>query len=697
MIYFYSDYKKKNVITDLTTKNLSFIKMAKALKTMGIKNHLFMLALYDKELQGVDPWSDDLTPEQEMRIAHECYINPWYFFREVQRIPAQGGVDIPFELNRANMALIWCHFADVNCYLTMPRQIGKTVGVLSISNQVMHVTGNRVEIAMFAKDAGLRTDNVRRLKDLRDTLPSYLVKKGAKYSSDNQESLKYHPLKNEYKTYVALPDIKRSERLGRGGSYIWIHWDEFAFFENNNLAYDSASAVTDTAAQQARDAGIPCGNMITTTAGNTATSAGAYAYEFKNSALRFSETFYDIEDKATLDKILDNNSVNRYLYLEYSHTQLGKDEKWLKQRTIGKSKEVIAMDYLNEWIHGGTEAVVPAHLIQELTNNIVDPISITIEHDIVMHWYAEQCDLELPENKNVHYILGSDTSDNGGKDFTTLVMLDTRDMGVVMTMRCNQTNLLNVATLVFAIMQRFPNLIFIPERNRAAMLIDVLISLITKNTSWDPFKRIYNTYVQNMTEKSKPPHTLDLSMGTIRKYFGFNTTSAKDSRKILYSKVINTTIERNYTRIFDKNIISEIKGLRVIKGRVDHDSKGHDDTLIAYLLACWFIMFGKNLPYYGIDPTKMLINDNVSIGDEDLSQLELNKRVVYLEKQLKNPAVSDIMKMAYQREYNDIKQLIRGTPTINTDVISVSQLNNTQTEQVTAPTVIRSVKRMFSY
>lgn len=695
MIFFQSDYKNKNVIVDKTTKNKSFVKMARTLHLMGIENNLFMLTLYDKALQGVDPWSDNLTKEQKLRIMHECYVNPWYFFREVQRIPAQGGADIPFALNRANMALIWCHYADINSFLTMPRQIGKTVGVLSISNETLHVTGNRVEIAMFAKDAILRTDNVRRLKELRDTLPGYMVKKGSRYSNDNQESLNYIPLNNQYKTYVALPDAKRSERLGRGGSYIWMHWDEFAFFENNNLAYDSASAITDTAAQQARDVGIPCGNMITTTAGNTATAAGEYAYNFKNNALRFSEQFYDIEDREQLDKILTNSSVNRYLYLEFSHTQLGKDDKWLKQMTIGKSKEVVAMDYLNEWIHGGSESIVPEHLIRALTENIIDPISITVENDIVMHWYAEQSDLNKPENKNISYILGSDTSDNGGKDFTTLVMIDPRDMGVIMTMRCNQANLLNVVMLVFSIMTRFPNLIFIPERNRAAALLDVLIKFILEKTKWDPFKRIFNTYVQEMTGRSKPPNTLDLSLGTVRKHFGFNTTSAKDSRKTLYSKVINTTIERNYVRIFDKNIISEIKGLRIVKGRVDHGASGHDDTLIAYLIACWFIMFGNNLDYYGIDVNNILINDNVSMGNEDLSQLELRKRFEYLKKQLESPHVSDIMKLAYTREYNDIQRMITDTPIISPDTISVSQISNNDHMEHTTSQTIHRLKNMI--
>ena len=102
------------------------------LKKMGVKNHLFMLVLSQPELVGVDPHSPNLTEEQKHRIAYEAKTNPWYFFRECLRVPSQGGEPVPYELHRANMALIWCFFNSVDTYLTMPRQKGKTVGALGL-------------------------------------------------------------------------------------------------------------------------------------------------------------------------------------------------------------------------------------------------------------------------------------------------------------------------------------------------------------------------------------------------------------------------------------------------------------------------------------------------------------------------------------------------------------------------------------
>ena len=101
-------------IPDITTKNTSAIRFANILKTMGIKNHYFHLALVNRKLQGVDPFDPDLSQELKLLIANECKINPWYFFRECLRIPVEGGIGSKFlEFNRANISLFWCFFNHI--------------------------------------------------------------------------------------------------------------------------------------------------------------------------------------------------------------------------------------------------------------------------------------------------------------------------------------------------------------------------------------------------------------------------------------------------------------------------------------------------------------------------------------------------------------------------------------------------------
>ena len=669
MILFKDDVVSNRCIVDTTTKNTSFIKMSMLLRRMGIKNNTFMLALTQPELRDYDPYDEDLPQEIALKMALECVTNPWYFLREIQRVPIPGGTTL-FQLNRASLATTWCFLANVNSYLTMPRQIGKTVLALSITDLALHVFGNNTNIGMFARNDGLRTENVRRLKELRNTLPSWLVKTGSKYSTDNQESLLYRPNNSKYITFVANPSKRVADQQGRGDSLIWQHWDEFSYYVNNSLAYPSAIAASETVGRIARDVGIPAAHMITTTAGFTESKEGRYAYNFKNKALRFTEHLFDIESRDALHDLVSTASDNLYVYLEYSHEQLGFDDMWLRGVSVNKDPTTIAKDYLNQWIHGAGDSVVPTATIDKLRVGIMEPLTVTIEFDILLKWFMDSSMLDDPKVRNIPFIIGADTSSNSGRDFTTLVMTNPMDMAVVMTCRCNEANMVKVVEVVFELLKRFPRSVFVPERNYAATFIDILLHRIENETDWNPFRRIFNYFVQEKASAEQTKH--DLNMGSIRKQFGFKTLGGDKSRSLLYGKVLMTTAERNHNRIFDKDIVDEICGLVTRNGRVDHAVDGHDDTLIAYLISCWFIMYGRNIELYGISKNEILA-DTIKESEDMLMSRELHKRVTYLEQQLKNPRVSKLMHKAYRNEYLQLKVLIDETPAENRDIISIHQ------------------------
>lgn len=679
MVLFNGDYSKVSCIIDTKTKNHSFIRMSILLKKMGVVNNKFMLVLTQPELQGVDPLSDNLTERQRMMIAMECKINPWYAFRECIRIPAQGGEPVRFILNRSNLALMWCFFNNIDTFLTMPRQIGKTMASLALTVYSMYILGDHVDIGMFAKDSKLQVQNVRRVKEIRDALPSYLVKKGRSFTSDNQESIEYKPNTTKYISYVSCASRKLAESQGRGGSFIWTHWDEFAYYENNDLSYPSAIATTETAGEGAREAGMPCAHIITTTAGYTASGPGKFAFSFKNRAMRFEEGIYDCEDHKTLIKVLETNSTNNFMYLEFSYQQLGKDEKWFKRVCVNKDRETIERDYLNHWIHSSGDSIIPKHIMDALEANITEPVSITIENSIVMRWFAAQQTLDIPDIKNIPYIIGCDSADNVGKDFTTLVIINPIDMGVVMSCRCNQSNLVYFADTVLALLRRFPRSLFIPERNRAATLIDIILERMMRENTDDPFKRIFNYFVQDGgDQRGTIKH--DISLGSVRKQFGYKTTGGADSRSLLFGKVLMTTVEHNNTKIYDKVLVDEMCGLVTRNGRIDHKQSGNDDTLIAYLIASWFIMYGKNIEMYGIDPREVLATTADGDFKDHPGMDELISRVEYLEQKLNSGAVSIMMRNAFECELAEIKPIVesqRGDS--STDKISMHQTNASKT------------------
>lgn len=120
----------KGHLYDTQTKNKSFLKVASDLKKLGIKNYYFMLEIFDVSLIGVDPFAVDektekttLTKDQISRIMTECARNPWYYLREVCRIPESGRKNgVPYLANRGNIAQTWCLLHGFDSWLCLPRR-----------------------------------------------------------------------------------------------------------------------------------------------------------------------------------------------------------------------------------------------------------------------------------------------------------------------------------------------------------------------------------------------------------------------------------------------------------------------------------------------------------------------------------------------------------------------------------------------
>lgn len=116
-------------IYDIGTSNTSWLQLASDLKTLGVKNWYFMLELKDHTLVNVDPYQCDdngmctLTRDQIARIVTECRRNPWYYLREVCRIPDSGNPKgIPYEANRGNIAQAFLFLHGIDSWLCLPRR-----------------------------------------------------------------------------------------------------------------------------------------------------------------------------------------------------------------------------------------------------------------------------------------------------------------------------------------------------------------------------------------------------------------------------------------------------------------------------------------------------------------------------------------------------------------------------------------------
>ena len=202
-------------------------------------------------------------------------------------------------------------------------------------------------------------------------------------------------------------------------------------------------------------------------------------------------------------------------------------------------------------------------------------------------------------------------------------------------------------------MTELPRSIFIPERNKnGAFFVDILIDLMQKDNV-DPFARIFNHFVNDYNESTPNFSSIDLGNGANRKQFGFKTTASSGSRELLYGQVLLSMLSYAQDHMFDKDLIDEVKALRVFNGRIDHPDGGHDDSVIAWLLTGYFALYAKNHHMYGIPRGEILksidITGNVTDPYLQEHQREMQDRIETL-KDLINNTPNLMMKSAFERE-----------------------------------------------
>lgn len=622
MILFNRDRARfPSAIIDVTTSNESFLRQARVYRDMGITNWGFILTLLHPELQGVDPHSPDLTLEQKVMIGVECKYNPWYYFREVVRIPPVAGPNpIPFKANRGNIALIWLHLCNIDVALIQPRQTGKSVSTDTLMVYLMFIAATNTKINMITKDDTLRKANVERLKKIRDLLPKYLLRTSKK-DSDNQTELTCKAYDNTYVTGVAQNSESTANNLGRGLTSPVGHIDEGPFINFIGTTLPAALASGTAARDEAATYNRPYGNIFTTTAGKKDDRDGRFMYDFIHGGAVWTEHFYDADNKNVLKEIIKKNCSGNKLLVNatFSHRQLGKTDEWLWNAIseAGASGEAADRDFFNVWTSGTQSSPLSVKLNELIRNSEQEVKYIDISKDLyITRWYIEEHEIERRMAEG-HYIIGMDTSEAVGRDSIGMVILDTRDLTVVAAATINETNLIKFSYFVAGFLTKYRNTTLVIERKSTGqMIIDSLCLLLTR-VGIDPFRRIFNNIVdraQEMKEEFKAinlpverrPHNLHEQY---KRFFGFNTTGA--SRDLLYSTVLQNAAKRGGSKVHDKTLSSEIRGLVVKKGRIDHQASGNDDMVISWLLCHWFLTHSKNLDFYGIDPAQVMTD----VGD----------------------------------------------------------------------------------
>ena len=622
MILFLEDWEKyPSAIIDTKTSNTSWVRLAGLYKAMGIKNHAFPLALINPKLQGIDPYDPDLPEDILIAIGIEAKLNPWYYFREILRLPPPAGsIPLKFKANRANIATIWLSLNHITSYLIQPRQTGKSATGDGIESYMANTKASNTEISILTKDEKLRTRNSRRLKDLLESLPEHM-RMISKRDVKNNEKITIKALNNVINFYLGQKDRKAADNVGRGMTSPIAHIDEFAYIYNIDVILPVMLAATTAAREVAKEVGAPYFTLFTTTPGKLNTREGRFAYDVYKNSLRWSEKFLDLKNQEELQEIVNKNTRKyRVVLLEFNHRQLGYTDGWLKERMMESFSEGAnaESDYLNKWVAGNMSNPIPKKILEIIKKSEKKPDPQTYKYGYIINWYITESEKIKYARGMKHMVIGLDTSDalGGNNDDIGLVIRDVETGEVIGAGKYNETNLAIFADFLVSVLEAYPTSIFIPERKSSATAILDNMYTIMLTKSMNPYKRIFNWLVNNGNLNDKKllqilEHPTIENLTKNKRYFGFATSSSgESSRGLLYGNVFRSSYNYTGDKVHDKDLIEQLSSLRVVNGKIDHEEGGHDDLVIAWLLTYWFLQYGKNKKWYGMDEHKVLVNLN---------------------------------------------------------------------------------------
>jgi len=620
-ILFAEDWKKwPRAVIDTQTPNRAWLDLAYKYKSVGIKNHAFMLALHNPALAGLDPHDPNLTHDQMVDIGVECEQNFWYLARNVWKAPPNAGViPDPISANRANISLWWSYFNHLTYMLTQPRQTGKSFCTDILMLSLLNFLCRNTQINLLTKDETLRMANIERLKKIYDELPAFLKYRDPRKDTNNSESFSVKIKNNIYYAHVPQSSPKAAYKLGRGLTSPTIQADELPFQPNAKISFGSAIGAMGAAMEKAEKDGEPYGIVITTTAGSRDDPSGAFAYGIAEESAPWSDPFFDARDRVHLEEMVRKHSPKKVfqVYGCFSHIQMGKDDAWLKNM-LEKSKqspEDANKDFFNIWSYGNSRSPIHVDLLGKLNANIWQP---QYDHhwpegDYILSWFipAHEVSRRMSSGKQ---IIGIDTSEAIGRDDIGFTMTDVETGETLCKGRYNNCSLNSFFKFVGQVLKHLPNTILVPERKSTGVaLIDFLMDTLP-HMGVDPFKRIFNMVAHDpalhpglFSEAQEPMSRRDPSVyQRAKRYFGFGTNgSGETSRDSLYG-CLEADVTNCWDRIRDPDIIGQIKTLVIKNNRIDHGPDDHDDMVVSRLLTIWFLTKGKNLSWYGINPVLVL-------------------------------------------------------------------------------------------
>lgn len=533
-----------------------------------------------------------------------------------------------------------------------------TIAALTLTAIIEYLFGRNIAFGMYTKDDDLRTTNVNRVKTIRDSFPSYLIHSTGE-DRDNAKGLIYGALNNRYITLVAQADAREANKRGRGATAVGWHDDELAFCKNAEITFSAKMSATNRGRADAKRNGQPHSIIITTTAGDPSLPEGRFVNSLIDRSFMFTEKLYDFPDNDALKEFIKKNSENEMVTAIFSHIQLGFDNEWLKDiiRRNNIPRDEVARDFLNISTSMASDPLLKNQL-DRINQSRRTPSYIELLDEFGISWYVPESKVTSLEFKHTPLVLGMDSSNMSGSDYTSFVIVDPKSLAVVGTFHTNEANIYAVGLFLAQLMLKYTKMVFVPEnKSTGQSLIDAVTTVLIKEGK-NPFLRIYNQIVDSPDDKRfRQINIYDPRLANTehKKFFGVKTD--KSIRSFLYGATLTRAIKIGATGIHDSKLIRQLGTLKMINGRIDHASDGHDDAVIAYLMACWFIFTARNLHVYGLNVDDVLANqldpEQAEKAEADRKQQQVILKLKGLEKRI-DSVVDPILREMHIREYRRV-------------------------------------------
>lgn len=598
----------------ISTSNLSFIQTARDLKSLGINNNAFFLALYNPDLADVDPFSPNLTKEQVQAIINECIINPWYFIRECVRIPEQGGGTGPgagskFRLHRGNLAACWCFFRNIDLYLVIPRQCFKTHSMLACLNWA-YIFGTSNSVFNFSnKSQKDSDDNLRKMKEQKDVLPIYMQHR---YGIEIDESGDFKQVKgldnvrtmtnpvngNRIDSKPSAATEEKADGIGRGNSAPIQFYDEVEFTKYIGTIIMAAGPAYVRAAENAKKNGAMYGRIFITTPGNIDSQPVKDSMSTREQAAVFTERLYDMTEE-DIAAFMKANSRNGIIYIEFNYKQIGMDEEWYQKvcAVSNWDKIKIKREVLLQRIRGTSESPFDPDDLDTINGFRKEPIDEIMVNKIFTLYVYEKLD------KTVPYIMGVDCATGVNNDNTVLMIIDPYTLHPVACMKTPLADAVETAQNIIHVVNRYiPKALVAIESNHLGSAIIAILkrSSIAANLYYDIDKAMVPD-VETRLDK----HGMVMNDPNNRRFYGVATTAT--TRPMMMQILLRHVAERKSDFIC-RELIDDLNNLiQKASGKIEAAQGEHDDVVMAYLIALFVYYHGSKLSRYGItkyDPRK---------------------------------------------------------------------------------------------